>query len=192
MPIFKKLAFFCFICDGFLVHQGELKKCRPTVRPKKKKISIYAQYRKSPINTLGDFLNLWSAQLLISLFWSKIKKWIAVCDAFFMGYLPVTFCYFCFWNLFLVSTSKKRCDGRRKTKIKKLTLKNKCEKIKKAARAATLTTYKWFEYAVRPLISKISLARKLGFVHLIQIIHLVLRSPYGHFLDKRSNRKFIF
>lgn len=66
-------------------------------------------------------------------------------------------------------------------KIKKLTLKNKCEKIKKAARAATLTTYKWFEIAVRPLISKISLARKLGFVHLIQIIHLVLCSSHSQF-----------
>lgn len=99
----------------------------------------------------------------------------------FWGHLPVTFFVILLLKYFFVSTSKKICDGRRKTKIKKLTSKNGCEKIKKVARAATLTTYKWYEFAVRPSISKISLARKLGFVHLIHIIHLVLCGPYSPF-----------
>ena len=83
------------------------------------KSSIYALYRKSPINTLGDFLNLWRAQLHISPFLQKLEKWIAVCDAFFMGHLPVTFFVILLLKYFFSYYVLKKYvteDGRRKLK----------------------------------------------------------------------------
>lgn len=79
----------------------------------------------------------------------------------FLGSLTSDFFrYFAFEIFFWLLRPKKYVteDGRRK--LKKLTLKNKCEKIKKAAELPTLTAYKWFENAVRPSFATTSVTRK--------------------------------
>ena len=94
-------------------------KCTYKLKSVYGKSSICALYRKSPINTLGDFLNLWRAQLHISPFLQKLEKWIAVCDAFFMGHLPVTFFVILLLKYFFSYYVLKKYvteDGRRKLK----------------------------------------------------------------------------
>lgn len=166
---------------GFYDRPGRCKNVRPTVRKQKKRLWEFFD-----IGFVSNFSNkhswrffkfMESAITHFSFFCKNWRNELRSATHFLRVTYQWLFCYFCFWNIFLVTTSKKICDGRRKTKIKKLTLKNKCEKIKKAAELPTLTAYKWFENAVRPSFATTSVTRKFWFVHLIQIIHLVLYGP---------------
>lgn len=66
-------------------------KCTYNAKSVYGKNSIRDLYRKSPINTLGDFLNLWRAQLLISPFWVKNQEMNCVLRSIFYGSLTSDF-----------------------------------------------------------------------------------------------------
>ena len=107
---------FSVWCGWVLVHQGELKKNgRPTVRP----VSNF------PNKHSWQILKILECAITHFSFLVKNRRNKLRSATLFSGVTyQWLFCYFAFKIFFWYLRPKKRCDGRRKTKIKKLTSKN--------------------------------------------------------------------